>query len=150
MHYPGESGDIAVGGVDFGEYLCQLRDQEVMLIVAPLGPVEEPPIICGLCGTPRTDDECPTCRTEWEDAKRVIDERFRRDSAYTLAHRQEVQDRGERPLFCDGVSNSNEPRTPPGSEVTLAPNVSQTRRWSFVALPLAEPPAPNREPAAPW
>ena len=50
-----------------------------MLIVAPVGPVEEPPVICGLRRTPYTEDECPTCRTEREDAKRVIVERLRRD-----------------------------------------------------------------------
>jgi len=56
-----------------------LKDQEVVLVVAPLAPVEELPLICGLCGTPYDDDECPTCRTEREDAKRVIEERLRRD-----------------------------------------------------------------------
>ena len=47
--------------------------------MAPLGPVEELPIICGLCGTPYVDDECPTCRTEREDAKRLIERRLRED-----------------------------------------------------------------------
>jgi hypothetical protein len=79
VRYPSELGDIAVGGVDIGEYLYELKDQEVMLIVAPIGRVEELPIICGLCGTPYDGDECPTCRTEREDAKRVIEERLRRD-----------------------------------------------------------------------
>ena len=79
MRYPGELGDIEVVGVDIGEYLYELKDQEVMLIVAPLGPVEELPIICGLCGTPYADDECPACRAEREDAKRLIEERLRRD-----------------------------------------------------------------------
>jgi len=50
-----------------------------MLVIAPVGPVEELPIICGLCRTPYRDDECPTCRTDREDAKRVIEERLRRD-----------------------------------------------------------------------
>ena len=77
--YPSESGDIEVGGVDIGEYLYELRDQEVMLIVAPIGSVEEPPIICGLCRTPYEGDECPTCRQEREDAKGVIEERLRKD-----------------------------------------------------------------------
>jgi len=50
-----------------------------MLVIAPLGPVEELPIIRGLCRTPYKDDECPTCRTEREDAKRVIGDRVRQD-----------------------------------------------------------------------
>jgi len=78
VRYPSEMGDIEVGGVDIGEYLYELKHQEVMLIVAPIGPVEELPIICGLCGTPYSDDECPTCRTERQDPKRVIEKRMRR------------------------------------------------------------------------
>ncbi len=50
-----------------------------MLVIVPIGPAEEPPVICGLCRTPYKDDECPTCRTEREDAKGVIEERLRRD-----------------------------------------------------------------------
>ena len=79
VRYPSEMGDIAVGDVDIGEYLYELKDQEVVLVVAPIGPVEGLPIICGLCGTPYQDDECPTCRTEREDAKRVIEQRLRHD-----------------------------------------------------------------------
>ena len=83
MRYPGKLGDIEVGGVDSGEYLHELKDQEVVLILVPLGPVEQLPIICGVCGTPYHDDDCPTCRTEREDAKRVIEERLRRDREET-------------------------------------------------------------------
>jgi hypothetical protein len=72
VHYSSEAGDIEVGGVDIGEYPYELRGQQVMRIVAPLGPVEELPVICGLCGTPYEGDECPTCRQEREDAKRLI------------------------------------------------------------------------------
>ncbi len=79
MRYPSESGGIELGGVDIGEYLYELKDQEVMLIIAPIGPVEELPIICGLCRTPYKDDECPTCKTEREDGKRVIEQRLRHD-----------------------------------------------------------------------
>jgi len=83
VRYPGEMGDIAIGAVDIGEYLYELKGQEVMLVTAPLGPVEELPIISGLCGTPYGDDECPTCTTEREDAKRVIEERLRKDREKT-------------------------------------------------------------------
>ena len=79
VRYPGQLGDIEIGGIDIGEYLCELKDQEVMLIIAPIGSVEEPPVICGLCRTPYEGDGCPTCRTEREDAKRVIEERLSRD-----------------------------------------------------------------------
>jgi len=79
VRYPGELGDIELGGVDIGEYLYELKDQEVMLVIAPLGPGAELPIICGLSRTPYKDDECPTCRVEREDAKRVIEERLHHD-----------------------------------------------------------------------
>jgi hypothetical protein len=79
VRYPGKLGGTDVGGVDIGEYLYELKDQEVMLVTAPIGPVEELPIICGLCKTPYDGDECPTCASEREDAKRVIEERLRQD-----------------------------------------------------------------------
>ena len=79
VRYPGKLGDIEVGGVDIGEYLYELKVQEVMLVIAPVGSVEEPPTLCGLCRTPYDADECPTCRAEREDAKTVIEERLRED-----------------------------------------------------------------------
>jgi hypothetical protein len=82
VRYPSESGGIEVGGVDLGDYFYELKDQEVMLVIAPIGPVQELPIICGLYRTPYEGDGCPTCRQEREDAKRVIEERLR-------AHRDE-------------------------------------------------------------
>lgn len=71
MRYPGHLGDVDAGGVDIGEYLCELKDQEVMLIIARL--------ICGPCRTPYEGDECPTCRVEREDPKRVTERRLRED-----------------------------------------------------------------------
>ena len=79
VHYRSEAGDIEVGGVDIGEYLYELKGQDVMVIVAPLGPAQELPLICGLCRTPYTGGECPTCGIEREDAKRVIENRLRQD-----------------------------------------------------------------------
>jgi len=51
VRYPSEMGDIAVGPVDIGEYLYELKGQEVVVIVAPPNPVQEMPTICALCGT---------------------------------------------------------------------------------------------------
>ena len=65
--------------MDVAEFLYELKDQEVVLIIAPIGAIEEPPVICGLCRTPYEGDGCPTCRQEREDAKRVIEERLRKD-----------------------------------------------------------------------
>ena len=77
--YPGADGGLEVGEVDIDEPLYELKDQEVMVIVAPLGPGEQPPIICGLSGTAYGGKECPACRTEQDEAKRVIEERLRQD-----------------------------------------------------------------------
>lgn len=79
MRYPGRLGDVEARGVDIGEYLYELKDQEVIVIVAPLNPMQEMPTFCGLCRTPYDGDECPTCRAEREEAKRVIEERLRRN-----------------------------------------------------------------------
>jgi hypothetical protein len=68
------------------------KGQEVMVILAPLGPVEELPIICGLCGTLYSDDDCPTRETEREDATRVIQERLRRDREETDALVRDVEE----------------------------------------------------------
>ena len=50
-----------------------------MVIVAPLVPMQEMPVFCGLCGTRYDGEECPACRAEREEAKRVIEERLRGD-----------------------------------------------------------------------
>ncbi len=55
-----------------GELLYELKGQEVVIVIAPLGPVEEPPTICRLCRTPYEGKECPVCKTEKGEAKRVI------------------------------------------------------------------------------
>lgn len=41
VRYPSDTGDFAVGGVDIGEYLYGPKGQEVMLVPAALGPVED-------------------------------------------------------------------------------------------------------------
>lgn len=68
-----------LGHGDIEELVHELKGQEVVLIIAPLGPAEELPVICGLCGTPYDGGECPTCKAEREEAKRVIEERLRRN-----------------------------------------------------------------------
>lgn len=76
VRYPGRQGGFEVGKVDIEQLPCEVEDQEVVMIVAPLGPVEELPSICGLCGTPYEEKECPACKAEREEAKRVIEERL--------------------------------------------------------------------------
>jgi len=63
---PGREGRFDVAEFEIEELLYKLKDQKVVLIIAPLGPTEELPVICGLCGTPYGEDECPTCKKERE------------------------------------------------------------------------------------
>ena len=72
LRYPGREGGFEIGDVDIGELLYELKGQEVVIVIAPLGPVEEPPTICRLCRTPYEGKECPVCKTEKGEAKRVI------------------------------------------------------------------------------
>ena len=54
--------------------LYGLKYPELVVIIAPLGPTQELPLICGLRGTPHTGDECPTSRDERQEAKSAIEE----------------------------------------------------------------------------
>lgn len=107
VRYYSEIGDIAVGAVDIGDYLYELKGQEVVLIVAPLGPVKELPIIRGLCGTPCGDDECPPRRAEREDARRVIEERLRREGEETDRLIGDVEEWLEGRRTSDGQTESS-------------------------------------------
>ena len=79
VRYPGREGGFDVGDFEIEELLYKLNNQKVVLIIAPLGPIEELPVICGLCGTPYEGDECPTCKAEREEARKFVQERLRRD-----------------------------------------------------------------------
>ena len=77
VRYPGRDGGLDVGGVDIGEFLYELKDREEEIIKATLGAERQLATICGLCMTPYSGDECPRCRQEREEAKRVIERRLR-------------------------------------------------------------------------
>lgn len=77
--YPGREGGFDVGDFEIEEFLYELKDQKVVFIIAPLGPSEKPPVICGLWGTPYDGDECPLCKSEREDAKALIERRLRQN-----------------------------------------------------------------------
>jgi hypothetical protein len=52
MRYRGELGEIELAELDNREHLHEVKDQEVMLISAALGPGQELRIICGLRTAP--------------------------------------------------------------------------------------------------
>jgi hypothetical protein len=83
LRYPGRNGGLEIGGVAIERPLCELQDQEVLLIVAPLRPALKAPITCGLCGTPHERDECPACKAKREEAKRADEERLLFDEEFS-------------------------------------------------------------------
>lgn len=58
--YPGRDGGFDMWETDLEGLLWKPKNQDVVVIIAPLGPTEEPPVMCGLCGTPDDGDECST------------------------------------------------------------------------------------------
>jgi hypothetical protein len=62
-----------VGGVDLGEFLAQYRDQEVVLIVAPLGAADPEVVLCGICDFPMNEaGRCPRCALAMKDQAAAI------------------------------------------------------------------------------
>ncbi len=74
VRYPGRRGGVDVGEVNIEEPLCGLKDQEVLIIVAPLNPAQEISTVCGSCGMPYERGECPACKTKSEETKRAAEE----------------------------------------------------------------------------
>lgn len=73
VRHRGELGQIGLADLGNREHLHEVKEQEVMLISAALGPGEELRAVCGLRRTPYHGDECPSCRAEREEATRVIE-----------------------------------------------------------------------------
>ncbi len=74
VRYPGRRGGVDVGEVNIEEPLCGLKDQEVLIIVAPLHTAQEISTICGSCGMRYQGAECPACDTKSEETKRAAEE----------------------------------------------------------------------------
>lgn len=83
VHYPGCGDGLDVGDVDIERTLRELKDQEVLVIVAPLHSPRKVPAICCLCGTPYEGGQCPACKAEREEAKRVVEERLLFDQEFS-------------------------------------------------------------------
>ena len=83
VRYPGRNGGVEVGGVAIEGPLCELRDQDVLVIVAPLGAAPQVRTTCGLCGTPYERGECLACKAKREEAKRVVEERLLFDEEFS-------------------------------------------------------------------
>jgi len=83
VRYPGRKGSLDVGGVDIEGPLCGLKDEEVLVIVAPLRGAHKVASICRLCGTPYQGGECPACKAERKEAKRDVEERLLFDKEFS-------------------------------------------------------------------
>lgn len=79
LRYPSETGSWQLGDVDLGEFLAQYRDQQVVLIIAPVGAADPDVILCGVCGFPlNAAGLCPRCALATRDQaaamRRAVDE----------------------------------------------------------------------------
>ena len=77
VRYLGPDRGVHVGDVHIGDLLHELNEQEVVVIIAPLGPPQESPLLCHVCGTEYESGECPICKAEGEEADRVVEETLR-------------------------------------------------------------------------
>lgn len=68
--YPGQHGGLSIGPVDLEGYLYELRDQDVIVVLAIVGEGEMPSV-CPQCGTSYRGAECPQCRVERDDIEGV-------------------------------------------------------------------------------
>jgi hypothetical protein len=85
LRYDDESGNWYVGEVNVTPYLARYRDQDVMIVIAPLGKVstpEEPRLVCEICGCGLDEmGDCPHCQLHfmqnaWQRRERVQRERL--------------------------------------------------------------------------
>lgn len=83
VHYPGRGERLDVGDLEIERTLRGLKDQEVLLIVAPLDRGPQVRTTCSLCSTPYEGGECPACKAQREEAKRVVEERLLFDEEFS-------------------------------------------------------------------
>ena len=63
LRYPSETGGWLLGNLDLSEYLDRFRNQEIVVIISPLGSAPAPTYACGICGFVYFEyGECPRCR----------------------------------------------------------------------------------------
>ena len=63
LPYPSDTGGWLVGYVDFCEHLDRYRNQEIIVIIAPVGSTPAPTYTCGICGFVYDEyGECPRCK----------------------------------------------------------------------------------------
>jgi hypothetical protein len=69
LRYPSDTGGWQLGDLGLSEYLDRYRDQQLVLIVAPVGEAEPATYTCGVCGFVYYErGGCPRCRLAAEQA----------------------------------------------------------------------------------
>lgn len=76
LRYPSESGGWQLGDLDLSEYLDENRDQELVVIIVPLGKAEAKQAVCGICGFALNEvSECPRCKLVRGEAAKELNGR---------------------------------------------------------------------------
>jgi hypothetical protein len=83
VRYAAFGGSLHVGDVEIDELLHEMAAQEVLVIIAPLGVPPEERILCPWCRRTCQGGQCPECRAEQEEAKRVVQERLLFDEGFS-------------------------------------------------------------------
>ena len=79
LRNPGRTGGMETSGRDSRGYLCELRDQWLVLLVAPLRRAEEILLIRAPCRVLKAQNECPNCTTEIAAARRTMQQQLPTD-----------------------------------------------------------------------
>ena len=68
LRYPSETGGWQLGHLDRSEYLDPYRNQQFILIIAPVGPAPAPSCTCGISAFVHNErGECPRCKLDMEE-----------------------------------------------------------------------------------
>ena len=76
-------GSLHVGDVEIEELLHEMAAEEVLVIVAPVGPPRDERTVCPRCRRTYQGDECIECRGQVEMAKRILEERLLFDEGFS-------------------------------------------------------------------
>jgi hypothetical protein len=87
LRYDEKSGNWYLDSVNVMPYLARYRDQEVMIVLAPLGtlPVREAPRLeCEICGCALDElGDCPRCQLHFVQTARRRQERVRKERLFS-------------------------------------------------------------------
>ena len=74
LRYPSQAGSWQLGDLDLGEHLRRYRDQQLMVVLVPLGMAEKETATCGICGFVMDKvGECPRCKLALQSATDAIE-----------------------------------------------------------------------------